>query len=346
MAEGDPVPERELTELERELEAAGVRSTNFEFIDRVPTQDEVHRLLDHLESWYGVMPLRFKDYVQALPSTKKVKVPRPTGGKEERHYEVYTLYMSVAGRIQILRAAQEINHWLVEVEPDVRVPAGNPPGYLSWGFGEKDRLVYRVHVKIWTMAPELSQVSDDDKPRWLPFRTATGTAWVPATGGRQAAGSNPFEKVETSALGRALGQLGIGVLPGSGVASLEEMLGARENGAALEALQQEVESGGATSREEVIQEILAIVEDGRQADPDSPEMQQWAIKWVSYLQKTFNVDAAGRNAAGEIDSLDFGKIRETGRLILIRNNLREAKEKAAAERERERRDAEGGQASP
>lgn len=47
-------------------------------------------------------------------------------------------------------------------------------------------------------------------------------------GDRGAAASNPYEDAETSAVGRALAMAGYGLLPGSGIASAEEIARARE----------------------------------------------------------------------------------------------------------------------
>ncbi len=55
--------------------------------------------------------------------------------------------------------------------------------------------------------------------------THTGTAKMGGTAG--AAKTNPYEDAETSAVGRALGLAGFGLIPGSGIASAEEVARAR-----------------------------------------------------------------------------------------------------------------------
>src|ERR1044071_7355800 len=132
-----------------ELAAAQAQTTNWEFIDRIPSPEEVGFMLATLPNWWGVKPADYLDYVQALPSDKKikVKVETPNGGtrKEERWFSVVTLYFSVAGRLQMLREAQELHSWRVEFVPEPTTPVG-VPGFLQM---DQDRIVYREYVEIW-----------------------------------------------------------------------------------------------------------------------------------------------------------------------------------------------------
>lgn len=196
------------------------RPGQWEFVDEVPTFDQVRQRLATLPPVWGVRHEDYADFIQALPSEKKVKVRRGAT-KVQESLDIVTVYMSVAGRIQMCRDAQERNSWRVEFVPEEVTPSGAPPGYIRWD----ERLVYRVWVVIHEPGP------GPDGYQLLGRRS--GTAWVPSTGGHAAAGSNPYEKVETSALGRALAGWGFGVLPGSGVASYEEMVSAAQNAIAV-----------------------------------------------------------------------------------------------------------------
>jgi hypothetical protein len=85
----------------------------------------------------------------------------------------------------------------------VNVPEGNSAGFL---FTEPN-LVYREYCNIY---------KHDENGEVLFLGSKPGMSM-----GKQ--GANAFEKIETSARGRSIAAWGFGVLPGSGIASLEEM---------------------------------------------------------------------------------------------------------------------------
>lgn len=258
---------------DREIDDSGsVNMSQWEFIDRVPTREEVIELLETLPEVYGVKTVDFADYVQGLPARKKVerKDTMPNGRVviEDEWHDSYAIYMSVAGRVKMAEAIAAVNCWTLDFVPEPQTPTG-VPGLIQMGDG---RIVYREYV-------EFTQAKSDEFP-WTDggtferFEPGTmvgrkpGMAWVPYSGGKQAAGSNPYEKVETSARGRALGAWGIGVLPGSGIASLEEMLGIAGNRAAMAAADRgeggQQQSGGRPSREEMLEQALTLQETLRQ----------------------------------------------------------------------------------
>jgi hypothetical protein len=193
-------------------------------VPNVPTRQDVIDLLTTLPEVWGVKHVDFADFVQALPSTAKFD-PRGQRDDQTNIKTTYTLYFSVAGRQAMLNAAQEHNQWTVETVPEPVSPRTGIPGILILD----DAVVYRESLRI------------TDKTGRL-IGNKSGTAWVPAAEARrQAAASNPFEKVETAARGRALAAWGFGVLPGSGVASLEEM----QNAAQIQRQQERAAEEGA-----------------------------------------------------------------------------------------------------
>lgn len=275
--------------------------SQWEFLRQAPTRDQVLDLLDTLPKVWGVATVDFADYVQALPQKKKIQVPHPERPNlmVDEYLESWTIYMGVAGRLKMLERAQEINAWTtVDFEPEPVTPTGIP-GWLSI----EPRLVYREYLVIYGE----HKVRLGRKP---------GTAWVPYTDGKQAAGSNPFEKVETSARGRALGAWGFGVLPGSGIASVEEMQAIRGNAAYMQAEAEagggRVIGGGRKSRDVLLEETRGMVEQLRQAAGQSDEEVRLDV--VAVLQKigvTGNLLPEGSD--GEID---WSKVKD-GQLQLL-----------------------------
>lgn len=262
--EAVPVTEEEIHE--QAIEQARAHISNWEFLLEPPTTEAVLDLLKTLPPVHGIKHVDYADFVQALPQKKKIQKPHPHNPTltVTESVENWVIYMSVAGRQAMLNAAAELNGWRVEIEPEPNSPVG-APGFLSM----ETRIVYREYIKIWRY------VVGDEKTEELYLGVRNGMAWVPFSGGSNAAGSNPYEKVETSARGRALGAWGFGVFPGSGIASLEEMQGVAENKQAMDA-QAPQGSGPAENtrrpgREQLLEKALTAVEALRQETSDTEE---------------------------------------------------------------------------
>lgn len=288
--------------------------SNWEFVSRVPTTADVLALLETLGTCWGVSYVDYAEYVQALPQQKKVKVPVPNrpGLMQDKYIDCWTLYMSVAGRIRMVSDIGRVNNWAIDFEPEPFTPT-NVPGMLRMD----DKIVYREYCTV-------RSIPDDPKeePRLIGRRP--GTAWVPETGGKQAAGSNPFEKVETSARGRAIAAWGIGVLPGSGVASVEEIYGARENERALQrqGQREQMEGDVRQSHDEVVSEVLTLTEQLRQERGiDEEEAHAGTVR---YLTEKVGAQAA----VGDGGVIDWSKVK-MGQVVLLRNSLRQALKRLA-----------------
>jgi hypothetical protein len=171
----------------------------WEFINRIPDKAEVLGLLASLPEQWGVKPLDFAEHVQPISQPQKILDIHAPKGAPDRYQWVTKLYMSVAGRIQMLNKAWEVNKWSrVEFVPEPQTSTGSA-GLLMPLDG---KAVYRVILRIF------NREGDEIGSR-------------PGMASRT--GSSLFEKAETAAHGRAVAAWGIGVLPGSGVASLDEM---------------------------------------------------------------------------------------------------------------------------
>lgn len=286
--------------------------SNWEFLDRAPTTSEVLALLGTLPKIHGLNMVDYADYVQALPQKKKVKVAHPNNPrlKIDESVENWVLYVSVAGRMAMLNAAAAINNWRVEIEPEPNSPVG-APGFISL----EQRIVYREYIKIWAYMPNNGE-------KYLGIRN--GMAWVPFSGGSQAAGSNPYEKVETSARGRALAAWGFGVLPGSGIASLEEIMGMDQNREAMgsERAVERAETGAPAhpnrpSREDLLEGAFTAVEALRQTTNDTEKGM--VAKVGQYLSGRLGAHGVYDEGAG---ILHWDLVKD-GHLVMLTNFLKQ-----------------------
>lgn len=316
-AAAKPTPAQAPEDVAPEPLDGGVLPSQWEFLNRTPTREEVQALIETLPPVWGVDVAAYGEYMQALPQNKKVKRPHPDPTKNVTIVDslpAYTLYMSVGGRQQMLREAQEKNGWRVDYRPEPVTPTG-VPGYLSF----KDRLVYRVYVDVYLLFETRGPGDRDLLPEPVLLGTRSGTAWVPESGGSNAAATNPYEKVETSALGRAIGAWGFGVLPGSGIATVEEMAAIAGNRAHMEA------SGGnggkpqgeRQSREELIESTLSTIEHYRQlVGKNDAEM---AAQIGAYLVSKLGIARAWDPHSGTVV---WAEVKD-GQLVMLRKLMQE-----------------------
>lgn len=312
-------------------EAASLESS-WVFVDAPATLDEVKALLasvtvpfsggrgpssDGISQGPELAPLtmdRYMPYVLPMSNNVKVKVPdanNPQRTNEEHHVQT-TLYTQVAGRLAILADVAERKHWDVDVYPEPTTPTG-VPGYLQMD----ERLVFRVYVEISVNGRTIGK--------------RFGTAWAKAQGGFNAEGSNPYETVETSALGRALAQWGFGILPGSGIASVEEMRLARQNiggtprgargsrGAPAEATEREDRGDLITSAITKAEELRAIR--GMTQDQSDEALAKWILD-------KFGIEGFVNSTGGY-----EWQLLTDAQIAFLRNTFRDAVAKAKADAE-------------
>jgi hypothetical protein len=276
---------------------------NWEFVDEPPTIEQVQALLESCPPVWGIPMMAVIDYVQAMPATMTTKIRDEHGRKIAQTHDVWRLYVSVAGRVHQCRLAAEKHGWRVDYEPEPGVPV---PGMLR----SDDRIVYREYVTIY-VPPEDSRFAEKLLGR------KPGTAWVPSSGGKQAAGTNPYEKVETSARGRALAAWGFGVLPGSGIASLEEM----QSGSRAMPDQGPHPEDESQEPADLLGDTLTMIEKVRQARGKTPEQMYTEI--VAYAHKTFGADIAGeKDDTGAVTSLNLTVLKR-GQVMLLGNALKQ-----------------------
>jgi hypothetical protein len=292
-------------------EEAGI--SQWEFIHRAPTREQVVHLLQGLPDVYGAKYIDFADFVQALPQRKKIKKRDSRGREHEIYFDTWSLYMSVSGRIAMVQRIEDSNDWVIDFEPEPVTPTGIP-GLLTDG-KEEGRIVYREYMKVSSVQGQ-------------PLGRKPGMAWVPYSGGQQAAGSNPYEKVETSARGRAIAAWGIGVFPGSGIASVEEIEQAFANKRAIDAEgvpnapQQQQQRGGRPSRAELIQGAKTTAEQYRtMAGMTVDEIE---AKVGNYLRERLGIEEAyfkaGASGEDPVWVLSYDPVKD-GQLQMLINDL-------------------------
>ena len=198
-------PHGQKDEVTQESPPEEVLIINGEWMYNPPDVEDTLAFLAAQGMTYTVKVLDYASYVVPLSRNKNI------GTKDNPNWILlWNIYMTVAGRIKMFNDDLENRRLIGVIEPDQTCePAG-------WLYKDGERLVYRVIVKV--MDPRELNAGIP-----LEIGRRAGTVWVPWSGGTGAVKSNRFEKAETSATGRALAAWGYGVLPGSGIASLEEM---------------------------------------------------------------------------------------------------------------------------
>jgi len=271
--------------------------TSWEFPEEPPSTSTVIDKLKGIKRW-GLDFSEYVEYVQPLGQSKNVS----TDKKRKDYKTVFTLYVTVAGRLAMANDIADRGNWRIDFVPEPTTPTGIP-GYLVW---DDKHLVYREYAEIWKQVEDGSYVCIGRKP---------GTASVPATGGSGAVESSRFEKVETSARGRALGAWGIGVLPGSGVASYEEMKEAQR----FQYQQPQQQNGQprnkmVLSREELLEKMRLIV-----ADYQDVTGMSWEDVWGKvgdYMAKSFSKTLTFTpDGAPSYDVLKDGELEMMARAI-------------------------------
>lgn len=171
--------------------------------------------LDSLPPVYGLRPADYAEYVLPMTNNVEIKAAQPSGksmgtGKYE---QVTKLYFQVGGRQAMLRDAVDRYGWEVREDELLIVE-------------EKFTLV-RMKIEIegeWW--PGVEPTNEEKLAAFVTeakVRAVSGSRWGI---GKLRGGDSAWEIAETKARGRALGSWGFGLLPGSGLASFEEMVDA------------------------------------------------------------------------------------------------------------------------
>ena len=236
------------------------------FVGTAPSYQEAYALLDSIPTIYGVKTSDFTDHILPLSQNTKVETNGNTEWKK-----VWRLYMTVAGRVAMVQKACEVNGWNVDFSPETNVPEGNPAGFL---FTEPS-YVYREYCNIYQIV--------DGEIEFVGSKPGMSMA---------KGGNNVMEKLETSARGRSIAAWGFGVLPGSGIASLEEMQAVKgtESGTKL--------AGGKRSKGQLLTSVNDLIGSlqkvkGNTADTVEPKI-------MGFVLDQFGVDTLAELQDGQL----------------------------------------------
>jgi hypothetical protein len=191
---------------------------------------------DELAEWFSQVPLHdgmnHADYISGVTLIQaKEKSDEVTGFDDtglplirERKDLVYVPYPKVETRVAYFWQLMQLHElWDGEVMPNEIVggdPIGLPVGFSRYSAAKPDGKVVNFvvcsqRVQVW----ERNRHTSDRRPVMTP---AAGTKAV-AVATKWDVDPNALMKAETGAVGRALGMAGMLVVPGSGVATAEDM---------------------------------------------------------------------------------------------------------------------------
>ena len=249
------------------------------WVDRVPTVAEMLDKLRSLPDTYGLSIVEYADFVLPLKQSQKLKIKDNDGKTVEKYVETWRMYMTVAGRVKMLNDAQALNQWVVRERQEL----------LS-----TDPFVMQMEISIDGPTADERQMTNLGNRFGVSKTKGGDTAW---------------EKMETAARGRAIAAWGLGVIAGSGIASLDEMQDVLNPQPASRA----PEPDGRT-RQQMLDDTKSAIEELRQSrDQDRTELWE---KIQKYLKENLGVTVL----IGE-DGLDLAKLKD-GQIALLEKNIR------------------------
>jgi len=253
-------------------EKAKVEEVHWEWREEAPSVDEVYRSLASLDPVWGVRTVDYADFVLPMDRNEKIKV-----GKEIKYVPTWRLYMQVAGRVKMANDACQNGKYGLHETIEIRETQSGEPLVI-------------VTVELW------------ERDGNVPIRKGHGLASLRG-------GDAPWMKAETAARGRALGSLGFGVLPGTGIASLDEIQIMETWGVDLRPETRDVKD---RPRDEVIEAVIEAKEELRQLRGQDMDELDDAIG--RYVLTAFSVDIRTDNG------LNWEKLNK-GKLLLTHSSL-------------------------
>jgi hypothetical protein len=258
-----------------------------------PTSEEIAQ-------WFTTIPLhegmKHEDYIGGLTLIQSKEKSNEVVGYDdrglpliqEREDLVFVPYVKIETRVAYFWnyvALHESRGWegeIATVDPNGGEQLGLPPGFFKFTAAKPDGKEIKFvgctkQVRIWEHSTTTSQRRSVMSPSQGTKTVSVATRWD--------VDHNAFMKAETGAVGRALGFAGMLVIPGSGVATAEDMLELSTHNAtaAAEAAVPPAVSAAdavvdqAPSDEQMRERIQTLVEQLRSSDePALERFQEWA----------------------------------------------------------------------
>jgi len=247
------------------------------WIGTTPTREDMLTQLESLPPVHGIKAIDYADYVLPMTNQQKVEVQ----GSEE-YVQTTRLYMTVAGRVKMLNDAAEEHDWRV------------------W---ENQKVIQDDPVVLQTRI-EIQEIDDQGEPNSMGARHGLSKA---------KGGDHAWEKMETASRGRAIAAWGFGVLPGSGIASFEEMQELSETGEIRKRSNGQPDEK--RDKDEIVTDTLTVIEELRQLrGQDAGELVEKLQEYIgSQLGTKVTIDQDGK--------LDLAKLKP-GQLSLLERNIR------------------------
>lgn len=252
---------------------------------------ELHEGLEH-EKYIGGIVL--------IPQQEKVKETRLAANGSTQIVEVeqmvYIPYAKVETRVAYWWDFLDRHpEWVGAIEPVGSLRDGLPPGFFKIVVADKDSknvayLGCSVRARILTDVQKASFKQDGlGAERRMPVvqglvgtpvrEYPQGTKLVPMLDRWGKPDPNAFMKAETGAVGRALGMAGMLVIPGSGVATAEDM---QESGASMAVEPELPEAATAPAAPEAEVDVRDKINEGLATlETEAPEAFEKVTTWAS-----------------------------------------------------------------
>lgn len=209
----------------------GVREGSRWLHQRPPSSEVAEWFTENVRLHDGMDPLDFVTGVTLIPAIETTRLWQGGANVEEKR-QTFTPYVKVESRVDYFWKLMELRGTLGVVET-VPVTKLRDPGYFNLHLPEgffihpvqnaDGKFVSYIGMSFRVTVYE-RDMRAGGRGRAL-MEPAFGTKMVPMLG-RYGPDDNAIEKAQTGAKGRALGMAGMLVIPGSGVATAEDMEGA------------------------------------------------------------------------------------------------------------------------